>query len=184
MGKTLRVTEKNSEHGSRNRLSLHTGSFQPRAIPAAPYLSPVPPQPEQQTPPLTQLSPPAYGSPAYGSPYCYPYSPFYSYGYTADGQYAYYPSPYTANYMAGSPGYPARNSAQVAGTSSAPQPYYQYASPAPYHTAQGNEQYALSPYGYYYPNPTMASNGGPEDRSATPTPAGYSSTTESPMESQ
>lgn len=148
---------------------------------------------EQQVSPLSQISPPVYGS-----PYGYPYSPsYYSYAPSpfTEVQGYYHSAPYSPAYYsyAGSPSYDPRV-AGVAEVSGSPRtlpgcygyPPYQY-SPTPYWgVANPSMEQQTAATATYYPSayaPSMVGHGAPaEDRSTTPTPTGHSPTTEEPLE--
>jgi len=187
-GRALRVMQKDSDGAStRNRVRPHATTG-----PSAAYQSPAPRRIEAQVSPMS--SPPVYGS-----PYGYPYSPYYSYTpspYVSDGQ-SYYPTaPYSPAYYtyAASPSYDPRTSApaDAAASSSSHPGYYGYSAyqytPAPYWSApaQGMEQQTSSPTTYYPPtySPPMETTGGPDERAVTPTPTGHALVIDAPVETQ
>lgn len=161
---------------------------------SAPYQSPAPRLNEQQVSPMSQISPPGYGS-----PFSYPYSPYYNYSYgpppppfIADGQNFYPPTPYQPYYgYPGSPSYDPRSSSapEVTGGAS---PHYSYSpynyAPAPFWGFPNTsvEQQASSPTADYSSSYTAAlvSNDESEDRSTTPTPSGHVSIAEELLETQ
>jgi hypothetical protein len=139
---------------------------------------------------MTHVSPSGYGS-----PYTFPYggSPYYGYpgtGYYADAQGQYYPvSPYSYSPFfayTGSPTYASGTSstADAAGSPTAAQPYYGYypGYSAPYWGYSGPTGQQSTWYAPAYSPPAASTV--QEDRSATPTPTGHTSTAESSMESQ
>jgi hypothetical protein len=156
------------------------------------YQSPVTRRNQSQLSPVAQMTPPIYGS-----PYGYPYSPYYSYAPTSfvtDGQSYYSTAPYSPAYYSypASPSYDPRNStaADTAGNTSTQAAYYGYpAYQYPHGTYWGSsttEQQASVPVTYHpsaYSQSTETGNG-TEDCSVTPTPPGHSVITEAQVESQ
>ena len=153
---------------------------------------------QQQASPMSQMTPPVYGSPfgyPYGSPYYYAPGSVYS-----DGQHYYQPPAYPAYYSyPGSPTYDTNtaSTALVPAASPSPQSYYgaygypyQY-SPAPYWGMTSPtvaQQPSSSPATYYSPADSLPKATGTvaDDRSATPTPAGHgaAAVTEDSLESE
>ncbi|TAQ88197.1 hypothetical protein B7494_g3501 [Chlorociboria aeruginascens] len=191
-GKTLRVCQKDSEVGSHRYRQART---QPRGPVALEQSSPSR-QVDQAASPAAQVAIPGYA----GSPYAYQYSPYYSHAHPTgpvytDGLGHYYPAPYSPahySYLA-NPGYDVRTTgiSEVAGSPSGHAGYYGYPpyayAPAPYWNVAPAiaEQQATNPV-TYCPTacaPAIVSGSGtasgPEDRSATPTPAGHASAAES-----
>lgn len=188
-GKKLRVQQRDSESSS-NRRPRQLPSRGPSAV--RPYHSPAIRGIEQHVSGMTPMSPAGYGMP---TPYSYPYSPYYGYGNPfIDGQGHYYSAPYSPSYYPsfGSPTYDARSAGSVDFTGSPVAhtgyyyPPYQY-PPAPYWSIPPSTQepQGSSPSTYQppvYPS-TGPSGNVSDDRSATPTPAGFAPIVESQLES-
>lgn len=198
-GKTLRISQKDSENGGPRRPARPVGSSASPA-PAA-YQSPA--QGHAQSP----ASPMAMAPPVYSSPFAYPYgSPYYYAPGSAypDGQQYYQAAPAYPGYYSSYPGSPAYDAAaanttsgtaQVSGSPTA-QSYYGYGYPgysyspqqywgmgaspaaaAPAQAAQQPSQFYQPPiYGASY-SPPVASSSVADDRSATPTPPGQGAAT-------
>jgi hypothetical protein len=183
----MRVTQKDSET-SNNRIRQRA----PAPINTAPaHQSPARRHPDLPVSPMSQMSPPGYGS-----PYAYPYSP-YQYNPQAqllDTRNYYMGAPYSPaySYYSGSLGYETGTSATPITSSTAHNhpayygyPTYPCTAPVPYwgYSNPGTEQQDQSPVNYYPTtyNPTANVGTAPNDRSPTPTPAGHATVIEEPI---
>ncbi|KAH6714345.1 hypothetical protein BKA61DRAFT_673641 [Leptodontidium sp. MPI-SDFR-AT-0119] len=191
--RTIRVSQKDTE-GAKARTRRQPARLTPAST--GPYQSPAARSADQH-----QASPMAYMSPGYGSPYGFAQGgQYYNYqGASLPGQVQYYsptaysPSVFPASYFTytGSPTYNAgvTSAATITGSPSHAQYYYggypQYPSPASYWPTSSPVAAAQQPVNYYmqaYSPPTT--DPVQEDRSATPTPAGHPSTTDTSLESE
>ncbi|PBP17134.1 RNA recognition domain-containing protein [Diplocarpon rosae] len=190
--RSLKITQKDTDGAkSRSRRqSYRTGSYQSPASRSVGM---------PQASPMSQISPVGYSP----SNYAYQGGQFFNYPSAGFGgqQYAYSsPSPSYSQYPSyapyyaytGSPsyhGYPGASPAAT-GTGSPTHPQYYYGYPQPQYAAAAPGAWQtsspLAPQAFYptYSPPTVTDIVIPDDRSATPTPAGHGSAVESSFESE